>query len=359
MLHFLLSNCKYWLDEYKFDGFRFDGVTSMLYLDHGLGSNFMSYQQYYNLNQDEDAICYLTLANKLIHSFNSNAITVAEEMSGMPGLASPYVDGGYGFDYRLAMGTPDFWIKQIKEVKDEFWHVGDMFYNLSNKRNDEKVISYAESHDQALVGDQTIIFRLIGANMYTDMHIAHQNLYVDRGIALHKMIRLITVATAGNGYLNFMGNEFGHPEWIDFPREGNNWSFHYARRQWHLLEDKNLRYHQLYKFDKDFIRLIKSEKILESYPSPIIQNINDQVLIFKRGNLFFVFNFSPINSYTEYGFEIEKGEYEVVLNSDSPLYGGHNRINENLTYNTLNIKNIFQIKTYIPTQTAIVFKKIN
>ena len=358
VLHFLLSNCKYWLDEYKFDGFRFDGVTSMLYLDHGLGSNFMSYQQYYNLNEDEDAICYLTLANKLIHSFNPNAITVAEEMSGMPGLASPYEDGGYGFDYRLAMGTPDFWIKQIKEVKDEFWHVGDMFYNLSNKRNDEKVISYAESHDQALVGDQTIIFRLIGANMYTDMHIAHQNLYVDRGIALHKMIRLITISTAGNGYLNFMGNEFGHPEWIDFPREGNNWSFHYARRQWHLLEDKNLRYLQLYKFDKAFIKLIKLEKILETYPSPIAQNINDQVLIFKRGSLIFVFNFSPTNSYTEYGFEIEKGEYEIVLNSDSTIYGGHNRINENLSFIALNIDDAYQIKTYIPTETALVFKKI-
>lgn len=358
VLHFLLSNCKYWLDEFKFDGFRFDGVTSMLYLDHGLGSNFTSYEQYYNLNQDEDAICYLTLANKLIHAFNSKAITVAEEMSGMPGLASPLADGGFGFDYRLAMGTPDFWIKQIKEVKDEFWHVGDMFYNLSNKRADEKVISYAESHDQALVGDQTIIFRLIGANMYTDMHIAHQNLFVDRGMALHKMIRLITIATAGNGYLNFMGNEFGHPEWIDFPREGNNWSFHYARRQWHLLEDKNLRYHQLYEFDKAFIKLIKFEKTLESIPCPVIQNNYDQVLIFNRGSLTFVFNFSPFTSYTGYGFEVKKGEYEIVLNSDSSIYGGHNRLNENLTFKSLNIDGNFQIKAYIPTQTALVFKKI-
>jgi len=358
VIHFLLSNCKYWLDEYKFDGFRFDGVTSMLYLDHGLGSNFTSYDQYYNLNQDEDAICYLTLANKLIHNFNPDAISIAEEMSGMPGIASPLKDGGFGFNYRLAMGTPDFWIKYIKEVKDEFWHVGDMFYNLSNKRNDEKVISYAESHDQALVGDQTIIFRLIGPSMYTDMDNTHQNLFVDRGIALHKMIRLLTIATAGDGYLNFMGNEFGHPEWIDFPREGNNWSFHYARRQWHLIKGKNLKYGMLYKFDNDFIKLIKSEEILKYKPYPIIQNNYDQVLIFNRGNLTFIFNFSPFTSYADYGFELETGIYEVVLNSDSVYYGGHNRISENLTYSTINIDDIFQLKLYIPTQTALVLKKI-
>ena len=278
-------------------------------------------------------------------------------MSGMPGLASPIEDGGYGFDYRLAMGTPDFWIKQLKEVKDEFWHVGDMFYKLSNKRHDEKVISYAESHDQALVGDQTIIFRLMGANMYTDMHKQHQNLYIDRGMALHKMIRLITITTAGNGYLNFMGNEFGHPEWIDFPREGNNWSFHYARRQWNLLKDKNLRYHQLYDFDKDFIKLIKKYQIFETFPIPIVQNINDQILVFERNNLIFIFNFSPFISYTDYGITLIKGTYEIVLNSDSSAYGGHNRINENLTYTSLKQGNNYQIKIYLPTHTALVLKK--
>jgi len=358
VLHFLLSNCKFWLEEYKFDGFRFDGVTSMIYLDHGLGSNFTSYEQYYNLNQDEDALCYLLLANKLIHEINPQAITIAEEMSGMPGIATPLKEGGYGFDYRLAMGVPDFWIKIIKEVKDEFWHVGDIYYNLTNKRQDEKIVSYAESHDQALVGDQTIIFRLIGAEMYNHMHIAHQNISVERGMALHKMIRLITFATAGNAYLNFMGNEFGHPEWIDFPREGNNWSFHYARRQWHLLHDKNLRYQQLYLFEKHFISLCKIYNTFNSYPNLLIQDVDKQVLVFARTGLIFVFNFSPFNSYTDYQLELNKGEYEFALNSDSKKYGGHNRINENMTYTTLKSNNKFIIKLYLPTHTALILRKI-
>ena len=237
VMHFLLSNCKFWLEEYHFDGFRFDGVTSMLYRSHGLGEDFGSYDAYYNMNQDGDAICYLTLANKLIHQVNRHAITIAEEMSGMPGLARPVDDGGMGFDYRLAMGIPDFWIKYIKDVKDEAGKVGHSYWELTNRRADEKTISYAESHDQALVGDKTSIFRLIDAEMDWHMQKGDDTLLVDRGIALHKMIRLVTATTMNGGYLNFMGNEFGHPEWIDFPREGNGWSYKYARRQWDLVDN--------------------------------------------------------------------------------------------------------------------------
>ena len=119
VLHFLLSNCKFWLEEYHFDGFRFDGVTSMLYYNHGLGQAFGGYEDYFNGGQDTNAITYLTLANKLIHEVNPNAITIAEEMSGMPGLATKFEWGGMGFDYRMAMGIPDYWIKMIKEKKDE------------------------------------------------------------------------------------------------------------------------------------------------------------------------------------------------------------------------------------------------
>lgn len=357
VLHFLLSNCKYWLDEYHFDGYRFDGITSMLYNDHGLGTDFLSYDQYFNENQDEDAITYLILANKLIHEFRPDAISVAEEMSGMPGTATSLEDGGLGFDYRLALGVPDFWIKLIKETKDEHWHVGDMFYRLSDKRKDEKVISYAECHDQALVGDQTIIFRLIGVNMYTDMHIDSKNLYVNRGIALHKMIRLLTIACAGNGYLNFMGNEFGHPEWIDFPREGNNWSFHYARRQWQLVDDPNLKYQALNMFDKDMITLVKKENIFAFDSEPIIRNNDDQVLLFKRGKLFFLFNFSPYYSFTDYGFETTSGSYKIILNSDATKYNGHNRIDDKLIYKTVSIDNTNYLRFYLPSQTCIVFHK--
>lgn len=357
VLHFLLSNCKYWLDEYHFDGFRFDGVTSMLYLDHGLGTDFLGYAQYFDGNQDEDAITYMILANKLIHEFRPDAITVAEEMSGMPGIATPLSAGGYGFDFRLAMGVPDFWIKIIKEVKDENWHVGDMFYRLSDKRADEKIISYAECHDQALVGDQTLIFRLIGGNMYADMNLNSQNILVDRGIALHKMIRLITIGCSGNGYLNFMGNEFGHPEWIDFPRAGNNWSFFYARRQWDLVDNLSLRYSALNEFDKDMIKLVKKEKIFDYKPEPIIQNIADQVLLFNRGKLFFLFNFSPLNSYKDYGIEMKKGSYKIVLNGDAQKYNGHSRPKDQMIYETVSVNKINYLSLYIPSQTCLVFKR--
>ena len=206
VLHFLLSNCRYWLEEFKFDGFRFDGVTSMLYYSHGLGEAFCNYGDYFNGHQDDNAICYLTLANRLIHQLNPRAITIAEEVSGMPGLAAPFEDGGYGFDYRMAMNIPDYWIKTIKEKKDEDWKPSSLFWEVTNRRKDEKTISYAESHDQALVGDKTIIFRLIDADMYWHFKKGDENMTVQRGIALHKMIRLLTASTINGGYLNFMGN---------------------------------------------------------------------------------------------------------------------------------------------------------
>ncbi len=361
VLHFLLSNCRYWLEEFRFDGFRFDGVTSMLYLDHGLGSDFMSYDQYYNLNQDEDAIVYLFLANKLIHEFSPAAITIAEEMSGMPGLAAPESLGGIGFDYRLAMGVPDFWIRTIKEKKVDFWHVGDIFHQLKGKRPEEKTVHYAESHDQALVGDKSIIFWLMDKEMYFNMHKGHQNLAVDNGMALHKMIRLITLATAGNGYLNFMGNEFGHPEWIDFPNAHNNWSYHYARRQWSLVDNPELKYHLLGDFDQAMISLFSNHALLaDPYISLFKEHISDQVLVFGRKDFLFVFNFSPFRSYTDYPLNIPAGEYGVVLNTDATAFGGQGRLDENRFYPadpTDDETGTGEIRLYIPALSAYVLKK--
>ncbi len=361
VLHFLLSNCRYWLEEFRFDGFRFDGVTSMLYLDHGLGTDFVSYNQYYNLNQDEDAIVYLYLANKLIHEFSPGAISIAEEMSGMPGLAVPVKLGGIGFDYRLAMGVPDFWIRNIKEKKLEFWHVGELFHQLTSKRAEEKTIHYAESHDQAMVGDKTIIFWLMDKDMYFDMHTHSRNIVVDNGMALHKIIRLITFSTAGNGYLNFMGNEFGHPEWIDFPREANNWSYHYARRQWSLVDNPDLKYHLLAKFDKNMISLCPEAGIFRHTEVKLLhEHVADQVLAFARGNLVFIFNFSHFRSYEGYAINhLARGKYSVVLNTDAKLYGGMGRLDESMQYNTIEIddngKSCLQI--YIPSLSGIVLKK--
>ncbi|MBP5318449.1 MAG: alpha amylase C-terminal domain-containing protein, partial [Paludibacteraceae bacterium] len=363
VIHFLLSNCKYWLDEYHFDGFRFDGVTSMLYYSHGLGEAFSGYGDYYNGNQDGDAICYLTLANLLIHEVNPDAITIAEEMSGMPGLASKYEDGGLGFDYRMAMGIPDLWIKYIKEFSDENWKPGHLYWDLTNRRYDEKTISYAESHDQALVGDKTIIFRLIDADMYWHMQKGNTTYMVDRGLALHKMIRLITASTINGGYLNFMGNEFGHPEWIDFPRDGNGWSYKYARRQWDLVDREDCLYENLAAFDRDMVHLITSKPhyqatMLYKY----LDNSGDQVLCYGREDLLFVFNFHPFKSYTDYGILVDKGEYEMVLNTDSPKYGGFGLEDESVHHFTMPAEDGGDkewIKLYIPSRSAFVLRRVS
>lgn len=351
---FLLSNCKYWMEEFHFDGFRFDGVTSMMYYDHGIGRDFTDYSMYYDDNQDEDAIVYLTLANDLIHEINSSAITIAEDVSGMPGLASPISDMGLGFDYRMAMGIADFWVKLLKTKRDEEWHVGDMFYELTNKRKEESTISYVESHDQAMVGDKTIIFRLLDSLMYTDMNVFHRNPKVDRGIALHKMIRLATIATAGDGYLTFMGNEFGHPEWIDFPREGNDWSYKYARRQWSLEKDTNLRYHFLAEFEHAMLNELKKHDVFATRPSVIVQNTKEQVLIFRRNQLLFVFNFNPIRSYTDYSVEVEEGIYNIILNTDDSRFDGFNLVQMNYDYITQQVNGTSILQLYIPARTAFV-----
>ena len=362
VIHFLLSNCKYWLTEYHFDGFRFDGVTSMLYYSHGLGETFTGYQDYFNGHQDDNAICYLTLANELIHQVYPKAITIAEEVSGMPGLAAKFKDGGYGFDYRLAMNIPDYWIRTIKEKKDEDWKPSSIFWEVKNRRADEKTISYCESHDQALVGDKTIIFRLIDADMYWHFKRGDETNLVHRGIALHKMIRLVTLGSINGGYLNFMGNEFGHPEWIDFPREGNGWSHKYARRQWNLVDNEDLDYHFLSDFDRAMIKVVKSEKRFNLTPvEEVWHNDGDQVLAFKRGKLLFVFNFSPTQSFADYGLLVEAGEYGVVLNTDAKDFGGNGLADDNVKHFT-NYDPLYEkvgkgwLKLYIPARSAIVLR---
>lgn len=363
VIHFLLSNCKYWLEEFHFDGFRFDGVTSMLYYSHGLGEAFTNYADYFNGHEDDNAICYLTMANKLIHEVNPNAITIAEEVSGMPGLAAKYEDGGYGFDYRLAMNIPDYWIKIIKERKDEDWKPSSIFWEVKNRRADEETISYCESHDQALVGDKTIIFRLIDADMYWHFKHGDETDLVWRGIALHKMIRLVTAAAMNGGYLNFMGNEFGHPEWIDFPREGNGWSYKYCRRQWNLVDNPDLDYHFLGDFDKAMLEVLKSEPKFNLTPvQEIWHNDGDQILAFERGNLVFVFNFSPTRSYTDYGFLVKAGAYEVVLNTDAKVFGGNGLADDSVEHFT-NFDPLYEkdgkewLKLYIPARSAVVLRK--
>ena len=358
VLNFLLSNCKYWLEEFRFDGYRFDGITSMLYWDHGINKDFTEYSLYYDGNQDESAITYLALANRVIHQVDPEAITIAEDMSGMPGVASPLEYGGMGFDYRMNMGTPDYWIKLLKEKRDEEWHVGDLFYELTNKREEEHTISYAESHDQALVGDKTIFFRLVDKAIYSSMGVFDKNVIIDRGMSLHKMIRLVTIGTAADGYLNFMGNEWGHPEWIDFPREGNGWSYDHARRLWSLVDDENLRFRFLNMFDKAMIQMVNDTGVFHWRPEPLVRDNERQVLIFTRGDYLFVFNFNPEKSFPDYVFDAPSGKYTMVLNTDNKNFDGVGRIDEEVEHFTRYVSpGRGQLSLYVPARTGFVLRR--
>lgn len=350
--YFLLSNCKFWMEEYHLDGFRFDGVTSMLYWDHGLGKDFVGYDNYFNAGVDENAVTYLALAAMLVKEIDPDGITIAEDMSGMAGLAAPFEAGGLGFEFRMAMGVADHWIKWLKEKTDDQWSMGEIWWELTNKREDEKTISYAECHDQALVGDKTLIFRLIDKEMYTSMNIDSKSLVVDRGIALHKMIRLVTIATAGDGYLTFMGNEFGHPEWIDFPRAGNGWSYKYARRQWSLCEPDYLRYKYLMNFDSDMIHLFRKENLLAYRPELIRADEEKKVLIFRRKNYIFALDFNPSESFTGYAVEAPEGDWELELDSDEKRYDGFSRLKEGEVHHSDT-----GITMYLPSRCALVFRR--
>ena len=359
VLHFLLSNLKFWLEEYHFDGFRFDGVTSMLYHDHGLGTDFNSNDKYFSMNTNVDAISYLQLANELIRQVKPNAITIAEDMSGMPGMCLPIEDGGIGFDYRLAMGLPDMWIKATK-TQDEFWDINKMWGDMCLRRPGENSVAYVESHDQALVGDKTMIFRLADANMYTDMEKTTHNPIIDRAIALHKMIRLFTLAGGGEAYLNFMGNEFGHPEWIDFPREGNGWSFHYCRRQWSLKDNGLLKYQWLNDFDYDMVHLCKRHKIFrQGMANLMLMKAPEQMLCFARCDLFFVFNFHSSNSLEHILIPVYPDTKELVVkfSSDDEKYGGFSQV-AHMTYPIKEFDGVRYAELYIPARTAIVLREV-
>lgn len=361
VLQFLLSNIKYWMEEFHFDGFRFDGVTSMLYFHHGMFMNFDHYDKYFKEGVEWDAITYLQLANTLIKQINPNSVSIAEDMSGMPGICIKVEDGGIGFDYRLGMGIPDYWIKILKHLPDEEWNLDELWSVLQNRRFKEKTIAYAESHDQALVGDKTLAFWLMDKEMYFNMHIANQSVIVDRGIALHKMIRLITSSVGGEGYLNFIGNEFGHPEWIDFPREGNNWSFAHARRQWSLADNPELKYQFLLNLDKQMIDFIGQNKILSALPAQLLNiDSHNKVIVYERNNFHFVFNFNPTNSIENYHFPVnQKGDYQIVLNTDDANLGGFDRVKNDIIYPAFLKDNQWFVSVYLTNRTALVFKNLS
>ena len=357
VLHFLLSNLKFWMEEYHFDGFRFDGVTSMLYLDHGLGTSFGDLSLYFSTNTDQDAVAYLQLATQLVHSLRRGSIVIAEDTSALPGLCLPISHGGVGFDYRLAMGQPDMWIKLLKDQRDEDWDLSHIYYELTSRWPGEKVIGYCESHDQALVGDKTIMFRLCDQQMYWCMDENNPDLTIDRGMALHKMLRLLTMSLGGQGYLTFMGNEFGHPEWIDFPREGNGWSYHYCRRQWHLADDPNLKYKWLLAFEKRMVKLSKKHRLLRVTDRQLWVKNEHHVLAYEKGNAVFLFNFDPINSHDGYFIPLDAGSYQVEFSTDDLAFGGHGRVSHQKYLTMKNENGDAGLKIYLPSRTAVVLRK--
>jgi 1,4-alpha-glucan branching enzyme len=331
VLRYLLSNVRWWLEEYGFDGFRFDGVTSMLYHSHGIGKGYSGgYHEYFGLDADVEAHTYLMLANNLIHKLlPRTAITVAEDVSGMPTLCRPVAHGGFGFDYRLAMALPDMWIKLLKETPDDDWDMGHITHSLQNRRWKEPCVAYTESHDQAIVGDKTTAFWLMDAEMYTHMStMSPPSMCVDRGLALHKMLRLVTMGLGGEAWLCFMGNEFGHPEWVDFPRPENGWSYSHCRRRFDLPAEDHLKYKFFEAFDVLMCALENRFRFMASDQQFCSKkDQGDKVIVFERGPLLFVFNFHPCNSYTDYrvGHPWNEG-LRVLLDSDEGRFGGHMRL---------------------------------
>ena len=362
--HFLLSNIKYWLDEFRFDGFRFDGVTSMIYRHHGY-TEFDSRGKYFGPDVNRAALTYLTLANTLVHEVRPSAVTIAEDVSGMPGMCIPVGDGGVGFDYRLGMAVPDFWIRMLKDVPDEDWNIWDIWNILTDRLPVVRTVAYAESHDQAMVGDQTIAFRLMDKEMYTGMACGVRNIVVERGIALHKMIRLVTIALGGQAYLNFMGNEFGHPEWIDFPREGNGLSYRYARRQWSHADDAGLRYAQLGLFDRDMLDMVERNGIMRSgYAYNHLMDTAAKTMVFSHGCVLFVFNWHPSLSIADYIVPVpEAGRYRIILSTDDLRYGGQGRNDRSVAHFSFPVTDDegvtrHYIKVYNICRTAVVYKII-
>lgn len=357
--HFLLSNIRYWLEEFQFDGFRFDGVTSMLYHDHGFGAGFGGYDDYFHGRTDEDAVTYLTLATRLMDEFKPHSIAIAEDVSGMPGLCAPREQGGCGFHYRLAMGVPDTWFKLAEEIRDEDWHMGWLWGELTNRRPDERIISYVESHDQAMVGGKSFLFALADDAMYHAMQFGSSDLRIDRAIAVHKMARLATLGAAGHGYLNFMGNEFGHPEWIDFPREGNQWSYAYARRQWSLRDREDLRYKGLGDFDGALMALMRAPKWFDAPARHVCDHSGDKTLVWQRGDLLFVMNFHGQQSLTDWPIWVEHGVWQLILDTDAAAFGGHDRVATGQRFTVANEhEGHGSLRVYLPSRTGLVLRKV-
>lgn len=356
---FLLSNCRYWMEEFRIDGFRFDAVGNMLYIDHGVNDSFSHvgrcfYGKDGQPREDVYGELYLCLANDLIHNMDEHAITIAEEFSGMPGLTCSPAEGGLGFDYRFAMGIPDFWAKAIENPKD----MGSMWYEMTNHRPYDRTISYVECHDQCINGDDAMIWRLLGDSMYRYMGASSETWNISRGLAFYRLMRLLTLTAADAGYLNFMGNEFGHPEWLDAEE--------HAHRQWHLADQPDLKYASLAAWDKAQLNILVGQHLDDFLQQPMFRFIHEdmRLLAFERGHLLFVFNFHETEPRENLLFAVTPGKYIEILSSDQKKFGGHGNLEitepplEHFT-TPLPHRPEGDINLYIPPMVALVLLRTN
>jgi len=155
-----------------------------------------------------------------------------------------------------------------------------------------------------------------------------------------------------------MGNEFGHPEWIDFPREGNNWSYFYARRQWSLVDNPDLRYRGLWRFEQAMLALARESALLSVPPVCLRSDEEKKVLLLERAGLVFAFNFNPEHSFDNYGFAVPAGTYQVVLDSDAKEFGGFGRNDASVRHLTRPEAGEDRLYLYLPSRTVQVLKKI-
>ncbi|CAL5392773.1 unnamed protein product [Camellia sinensis] len=320
VLHFLLSNLNWWVVEYQIDGFQFHSLASMIYTHNGFASFTGDMEEYCNQYVDKDALIYLILANEILHALHPSIITIAEDATLYPGLSEPTSLGGLGFDYFVNLSASEMWSSLLENVPDSDWSMSKIVSTLvGNRHSADKMLLYAENHNQSISGGRSFAEILFGETME---HASDKRALLFRGCSLHKMIRLITFTIGGHAYLNFMGNEFGHPKRVEFPMESNNFSFSLANRRWDLLE--NGVHSELLYFDKDMMNMDENERIL-SRGLPNIHHVNDTTMVtsYSRGPLLFIFNFHPTTSYENYSVGVEEaGEYQVILNTDEKKYGG-------------------------------------
>ncbi|KAI8557559.1 hypothetical protein RHMOL_Rhmol04G0020000 [Rhododendron molle] len=284
VLHFLLSNLNWWVVEYHIDGLQFHSLASMIYTHNGFASLSGDMEEYCNQYVDKDALMYLILANEILHALHPKIITIAEDATLYPGLCEPTSQGGLGFDYFVNLSASEMWSSLLGNVPDCDWNMSKIVSTLiGNKHSADKMLLYAENHNQSISGGCSFGEILLGEPRE---HASDRKASILRGSSLHKMIRLISFTIGGHAYLNFMGNEFGHP--------------------------------------KDMMNVDEKERIL-SRGLPNIHHVNDTTMVisYLRGPLLFIFNFHPTTSYERYSVGVEEaGEYQVILNSDEKRYGG-------------------------------------